>query len=74
MVAFSLYCVRSLKKSSYHKIIDWFKDITCTLLDKQKFNGSWPKSNILYDQSDSSITTIWSILTLENAMFYIDCY
>lgn len=74
MVAFSLYCARSLKKSSYHKIIDWFKDITCTLLDKQKFNGSWPKSNILYDQSDSSITTIWSILTLENAMFYIDCY
>lgn len=73
MVAFSLYSIGNLKKSNSTKIIDWFNTIICTLLDDQRLNGSWPKSNILYEQSDEFITTVWSILTLQNAMFYIDC-
>lgn len=64
MNSFSLYKINFLQ-NSFRKRINWFADIVTTLLQKQNPNGSWPVSEINYEQSDPAITTIYSILTLE---------
>lgn len=67
MTALPLCNVKCLQTCT-GKVINWFSDIINTLLRKQNQNGSWPASEIDYEQSDQVIATIYSILTLEIAL------
>lgn len=65
MKGFESYGITTIKTSADVEI-NWFDDVSTVLVAQQNLDGSWPNSLWDYD-APSTLSTAWSLLTLERA-------